>query len=124
QGVQVSVSLPQESLGLLKYALFAISLLSLVMAHLLRKLFLQSKGAADQTRQPDAATHPAAAKYTTALILSAALSESVAIYGLIMFFIARDIVTFCILLAVSAVAMLFFRPRKTELFKLAERMRT
>jgi hypothetical protein len=57
----------------------------------------------------------AAAKYTSITMISITLSESVGIYGLVLFMITGEFITLYVFVAVSAVALYFFRPRFSEL---------
>jgi len=57
----------------------------------------------------------AAAKYASITMISIALSESVGIYGLILFMITGEFVTLYVFVAASVMAMYFFRPRFGEL---------
>jgi len=65
---------------------------------------------------------PAAAKYTTAIIVAMALSESIGIYGVVLFVLSKDAPTLYLFLVVSAMAMLYYRPRKEELLQVAVEM--
>jgi hypothetical protein len=67
--------------------------------------------------------HPAVARYTVIVIITSALLESIGLYGLILFFIAKDSLSLYQLLGLSAAAMLFYRPKKEDLLALAERMK-
>jgi hypothetical protein len=58
-------------------------------------------------------------KYTTAVMVSLALSESIGIYGLVLFFLGSTIQTLYLFMVISACAMIFFRPKKEELAELA-----
>ncbi|MCU0821160.1 MAG: hypothetical protein MUC95_01645 [Spirochaetes bacterium] len=71
----------------------------------------------------DEGTNQAAAKYTAAVIISLAISETIAIFGLIALIIYNDRFGFYQMLVISAIAMFCFRPRKDELFKLAAKMK-
>jgi hypothetical protein len=66
--------------------------------------------------------HPAAAKYTTALVVAMALSESIGIYGLVLFFLSKDSLTLYLFILMSAIAMFYYRPRKEELLQVALEM--
>jgi len=55
------------------------------------------------------------AKYTTVHIVSLALSESIGIYGLVLFFLGDGFGTLSTFLGISALAIYFHRPKKEEL---------
>jgi hypothetical protein len=54
-------------------------------------------------------------KYTTAMIVSLALSESVGIYGLVLFLLGDNFTTLCVFVAISACGMFLFRPKIEDL---------
>jgi hypothetical protein len=81
----------------------------------------------DQIRQPSGSTlkspsqsdiSPILGKYAVALIVSLALSESIAIYGLVLFFLGDNYQTLYFFVGISAIAMFFYRPKKEELEEL------
>lgn len=98
----------------------------LIAAHFIRKTMLNPArtsvsmmGAASS----GPAQHPAAAKYMVAMIVSLALSESVGVCGLVLFILGRETSTLYAFMALSAVAMFYFRPKKEELMDLALEMK-
>lgn len=122
-GDQLQSSMDSATFTILKSALWCVSVLTLVAVHFLRKFFLQAGGSGLPSVQPESPQHPAVAKYTVVIIMTMALLESIGIYGVVLFFIGKDAASLQQLLIVSAVAMFFYRPRKQELFKLADRMK-
>jgi hypothetical protein len=66
--------------------------------------------------------HPAFEKYFRATLISTALSESIGIYGLVLFLLGKDWSSLYFLIIVSAIAMYYFRPKKQELLDLATEM--
>jgi hypothetical protein len=70
-------------------------------------------------RRPDGQPPPPAAAampgYTAAVVASLAMCESIGIYGLILFLLGRSTTDLFLLLAVSAAAMVFHRPKREEL---------
>ena len=59
------------------------------------------------------------ARYTPAVVISLAISESIAIFGLVLFILGDDFQTLYIFLVVSAIAMIFHRPKNEELRQLS-----
>jgi len=59
------------------------------------------------------------AKYATAMVVSLALSESIGIYGFVLFLLGDNFRTLYIFVGISALAMLFYRPKREELETLA-----
>jgi hypothetical protein len=59
-------------------------------------------------------------KYVSATILTLATYESIGIYGLVLFYLGKSTVDLCVLVLVSAVAMVFNRPNRDELIRLSQ----
>ena len=62
---------------------------------------------------------PYIAQYATAVIVSLALSESIGIYGFVLFLLGGGFKTLYTFIGISAVAMVFYRPKREEMEKLA-----
>ncbi len=107
----------------LRYALFGISVFTLVAVHFLRGFLLENPGLMRSARPVPSSQHPAVARYTVVVIITSALLESIGIYGLILFLLARDSLSLYQLIGLSALAMLYYRPKKVDLLDLAERMK-
>ena len=121
---QIPVSMEGAPLERFKYILFGISALTLVGAYFFRKLLLKniSRPAAEGVGM--AGLHPAVSKYLTSIVIIMALSESVGIYGVVLFLISKDAVSFYQLMSLSAIAMVIFCPKKAELIGVAEKMKS
>jgi len=63
-------------------------------------------------------------KYVTAMLVSLALSEFIGIMGLALFFLGDNFQVLYIFMAISAVAMFFYRPKREELETLALAMQS
>jgi membrane protein implicated in regulation of membrane protease activity len=119
-----------HTLWIIKATLGVVTFVSLVIAYLLRK-YLSKIRYADflpyiilhmfilNSQPPLYVRHPAATRYQTATILSTAFLESIGIYGLILFLMSGEFITLYAFVIVSAIALLYFRPRFEELEKLA-----
>ncbi len=59
-------------------------------------------------------------RYASAVIASLAMSESVGVYGLLLFLLGKDEMDLYLLVGISAVAMYYFRPRREELLNLGQ----
>jgi len=60
---------------------------------------------------------PAVARYTTAMLVSLALCEAVAIFGFVLFMLGADNLLCYLFIGTGAMAMLFFRPRREGLLR-------
>jgi hypothetical protein len=97
--------------------------LTLAGAYVLRKFLIKKITRPFNQAALSSGAHPAVAGYLTAVIVVLALAESVGIYGMVLFFIGKDAVSFYQLMILAAAAMIFFRPKKEELIELAEKMK-
>jgi hypothetical protein len=110
--------LPLELLGNIFYG---VSVIVLYLGHFIRtRITKDTSFSAQLFKNKTQLNQPLfLAKYNMAVVVSWAMAESVAIFGLVLFFIGADYQTFYILLAISALAMVFFRPKRAELEELA-----
>jgi len=117
----------QIPVDVLKYIFLGLSLVTLFLTHHLRRSMLAVRSVgpviklADQTsysNQPQALV-----KYTAAVIVSLALSESIGIYGLVLFFLGDTFRTLYTFIIISAFAMSYYRPKQEELVMLAISMK-
>jgi hypothetical protein len=120
--LQVNIA-PDFPLTTLKYALFGVACVTLVVVFILRKFLLNPDRSGLNSTHTTSAQHPAITKYTQAVVITSALLESIGIYGVVLFLLAKDTRSLYQLLIISAAAMVYFRPRKEELLKLAKQMK-
>ncbi len=118
---------PAAALPTARAVLFGVAVVELVAIRFLRRHML--KTGAGTTRQSPGRTargapsHPAAARYMAATVTALALSESIGIYGMVLFFIGADFGTLYLFMAVSAAAMIYYRPKDEELESVALAMK-
>jgi F0F1-type ATP synthase membrane subunit c/vacuolar-type H+-ATPase subunit K len=122
----VQTSMDAAAFTTLKSILYGIAAVTLIVTRFVRKFVLSAKGGNKQVAQKAEARtqHPALAKYTTAMIVSLAMTESVGIYGLVLFFIGKNAMDLYLLIAVSAIAMFFYRPNREEIVNLSQSFET
>ena len=110
-------------LEMFKNIFYGLTVGSLLLANFLKKLLLRVK--IDQPHQtlinPTPVRHqpPFVTRYFNAVIVSLAISESIGLYGFVLFFFSADFPTLYTFMAISAAAMFYFRPKIEELKKLA-----
>ncbi len=110
--------LSAEALGTLRTVLYALGLVTLIAAGYIRRLILAAgRSAAGPTQ---AGQSSVLAKYSTAVIASLAMSESIGIYGLVLFLLGKNALDLYLLVGISAAAMFYFRPKKDELLNLCQ----
>lgn len=118
---------PAIPLDLFKNILYAVSLITLIISYFVRKAVLVVRSSGTRTGASNISqqsTQPAfIGKYTVAMIISLALSESIGIYGVVLYFIGDSLQTLYTFIGVSAIAMIFYRPKKEEIITLANDMK-
>jgi len=102
--------LGEEAQGTLRTALYALAFVTLIGAGVVRRLILAAGGPASVPQ-----------KYSSAVIASLAMSESVGIYGLVLSLLGKNATDLYLLAGISAAALFYFRPRKDELLSLCQR---
>ncbi len=119
----MSTGLPLETMTI---ALFGVSIVMFIITHYVRKAMMKVSGRGSAPKvvlNPSVQIQsPAAGKYLTAIIVAMALSESIGIYGLALFFLSKDSMTLYLFISMSAIAMFYYRPRKEELLQVALEM--
>ena len=112
-------------IGLLRNIFFVVAVADLIVSYYLRRFTLKGRTrAAGVTAGKGlfAQKQPAfVSQYSAAVIVTLALSESIGIYGLVLFLLGGGFKTLYIFIVVSALAMVFYRPRpkREEMEKLA-----
>lgn len=125
---EIAVAIESDfPLKVFRNGLFIISAVELALIPLIRKAVLKIRPnrhhavAEQQGIEGDYKT--VLGKYTTAMIISLALAESIGIYGVVLFFISKDFLSLYIFIAISAAAMFIYRPKREHIEKLAEDMK-
>jgi len=123
-GVHIEINFSQDfTFEKLRSILFGVSILTLIAIHFVRKAMMRVGNANASFHSPqNQLQHPAFGKYFTAIIVSMVLSESIGIYGLVLFMVGKDWSSLYLLIFISAFAMFYFRPKKEELLELATEM--
>ena len=110
---------PGFPLVLVRNILFGIGIIALIATHFIRKFILgkPSGGPESVSTSPPSPQDPAKtyAKYTTAMIISLVLCESVGIYGLVLFFLGGSFQTMYTFMIISAAGMFYYRPKREEI---------
>jgi hypothetical protein len=113
---------------LLRNTFYVITIITLFFTHFLKRRMLSgtSRASSSNALQPGPHSNqaPFLAKYTTALVVSLALSESIGIYGLVLFLLGDGFKTLYTFIGISALAIYFHRPKKEELDALVIAMQT
>ena len=110
---------PNFPLDLMRKILYGIALFTLLLTHFVRKLILVRRARETQpvsSLAPGTTNQPTLlAKYSIAMIVSLALSESIGIYGFMLFLLGDSFQTLHIFIGLSVIAMFYYRPKREEL---------
>ncbi|MBW1999888.1 MAG: hypothetical protein JRJ29_18245 [Deltaproteobacteria bacterium] len=114
---------PNFPLGTFRNILYIITIITLFLTYFFRKFMLSGKVGKSEVKVPApglfGSQTPFLSKYTTAIIVSLALSESIGIYGLVLFFLGGNFQTLYVLIGISALSMFYYRPKREEIEKLS-----
>lgn len=117
---EISGNMP---LDLMRNILFGASSIALLLAYFIRRRTVSVKQVNSITRSSSSAWPLNLAqflpKYTAAMMMSCALSEAVGIFGMILFLAGDSFQNLYLFIGVSAIAMIYFRPKKQEIEKMA-----
>jgi hypothetical protein len=114
----VQSSINESTLGILRTVLYLMAVAILIATRYVRKLIMSGTSHVSQPVQ--ALEHLALQKYSAATIIALAMSESIGVYGLILFFLGKSSTDLYLLILISAAAMVIYRPRKDEMLSLVQ----
>ncbi len=110
-------------LDLMRKILYGVAIFTIFLTHILRKFMLteRSDGSGPISLKSSLLSNRPSflTKYTTAMIVSLVLSESIGIYGFVLFLLGDSFRTLYVFMGISALAMSFYRPKREELETLA-----
>ena len=102
--------------------LYGVSIVGLILAYFIRKYMLHrasSKPLPEETSNAPGQISPYIARYKPAVVVSLAIAESIAAFGLTIFFMDGKLTPFLIFLAMSLIGLFLYRPKFEEVEKLA-----
>jgi len=111
--------------GVLKPLLYIFAVVVLITTRYVTKYILSGKGQnrqATQTLRHPALRklqHPALQKYASAMILAWAMSESIGVFGLVLFLLGKNSMDLYLLILISAATLVIYRPRKDDVISLS-----
>ena len=101
--------------------LYGVSIVGLILAYFIRKYMLHraaSKPLPEEARNTPGQISSYIARYKPAVVVSLAISESIAAFGLTIFFMEGNLIPFLIFLAMSLCGLFLYRPKFEEVEKL------
>ena len=112
------------SIDLLRKIFFGVAAAELIMTYYLRRYMLKGRSsvAGINTSRGSSTLNqpPFVGHYISVVIISLAFSESIGIYGFVLFLLGDSFQTFYTFIGISALAMVFYRPKREELERLAK----
>ena len=117
-GTNLQSLVNEDTSGILRTVLYAAAFAILIATRYIRKLIMSGKSQVSQPAQ--ALEHLTLQKYSAATIVALAMSESIGIYGLILFFLGKNSTDLYLLILISAAAMVIYRPKKDEMLHLVQ----
>jgi hypothetical protein len=106
-------------LDLMRDILYGVAVLTVILTHFLRNFILGGRSGSSESISSESPSpsdqSSVVGKYVTAMIVSLALSESIGIYGFILFMLGADLRTAFIFNGIAALAMFIYRPKREEL---------
>lgn len=118
----LKTSMSADAFSILRRVLYILAFIMLIIASRIKKMILSAKGSAKQAN-PNGdypIQNPVLQKYATAMIAACAMSESIGIYGLVLFLLGKDVTDLYLLIFVSAAAIFMHRPKKDEIIGLSQ----
>lgn len=119
----IVIKMQINSIENLRNVLYILAIITIVAIRFMKNAVLYPKHTVvrPNTEDPNNETEPSKvlAKYTSAMMISLAMAESVGIYGVILFLLAKNTTDLYIFVLMAAAVMLFYRPKKDELLALA-----
>lgn len=113
----VEISMEEKTMQMLRNVLYAVSVIVMMAIKYIRDLTLRSSGAGQS--RGGSVEGAVMAKYTTTTIVSLAMAESIAIFGLVLFLLGKNTTDLYVLIFMSLAAMIYYRPKKEEVVNLA-----
>jgi len=112
-------------IGIFRTVLLVVGILSLVLAYFLRGHFLSErfKGFEKAYSKSGAYMNKPSylLKYRSGIFLPTAISGSIAIYGFLLFILGDGFYTLWVVIIISAVGLLYHRPKREEIIELLGR---
>ncbi|MCL2458587.1 MAG: hypothetical protein FWF31_07010 [Desulfobulbus sp.] len=99
--------------------LYAAAAVTLAVSWLVRRWLLAAKTPLKPSRSRQ---HPVVQRYTTAMIVALSIAEAIAIYGLVLFLLGKNLTDLLLHSTLALAAMACYFPKKTDLTDLAEKL--
>jgi F0F1-type ATP synthase membrane subunit c/vacuolar-type H+-ATPase subunit K len=105
---------PFSNIDILKYILYGLALCEFFLIGLIKKMIISGKLLSTESHQQKSQFTPHIQKQVKASIITFAICESVAVYGLILFFLSGSVIDFLGLFVLSLIYFIVFFPRYSQ----------
>jgi hypothetical protein len=119
----INIPMDKNSFEMMRNVFYGLSFIILIATKLIKNHLLSDKGLKSKPVQQQPGQNPqdtAIARYLIVMMISLALSEAVAIFGLILVFTGKNTYDLYFLIIISALAMIYHRPIKDEALSLSD----
>jgi hypothetical protein len=119
---EVQIAIDAETLTVLRSTLYVIAFITLFITGYVKKLLLSKKRSSIQATQNDRsiARHALIQKYATAMMVALAMTETIGVYGFVLFLLGKDVLDLYLFILVSAATMFAYRPNRDEIIGLGD----
>jgi hypothetical protein len=119
-------TMEKSVIATLRNILYVVSFITLIATRYVRKFILYGKGSsaavsANQTPYQSGPV-PVIPKYTSAMVVSLAMTESIGTYGLVLFILGQNELDLYLFILISALTMLIYRPKRDEIISLSQEL--
>ncbi len=115
----VQISMDKNTFGVVKTVLYLFALIIIIITRYASRFILSGKGQSGQATQ---SFEPLTLqKFTTGIIVAWALLDCIGIFGLVLFLLGKNAMDLFLLVAISAAAMFWYRPKKEDLVNLVRK---
>jgi len=111
-GDKIDISIDKGVLNIIRYVVYVISGILVFSIKHVRNFILNSESSSDNNINSG---NPAVFQYIKATITSMAMAEFVAVLGLVLFILGKNKVDLYLLVFISAVSMIIYRPFKEQM---------
>ncbi len=116
--INLRAPLSNDTFAMLRMVLYVVAFATIIITPYIKKSILSAK--VDPLKTSQKFQHPILQKYATAMIVAWAMSESIGIYGLVLFFLGKNPTDLYLLILISTSAMVMYRPKKEEIISLSQ----
>ncbi len=113
---KINISIDKGVLEIVRYVFYLISGVLVFSIKYVRKFILNSKNPPGKNNFSD---NPHVFNYIKATITSMAMAEFVAVLGLVLFILGKNRIDLYLLVFISAVSMIIYRPFKEQMVKIS-----